>query len=189
MRTFVIAGVLTLVALVAYGQVATVTEPNQITYSAAARLSQHGGFSAAGVAGNIGVFARSLGSAWDVGAESLFLRASMERGGSLAAFDLGATAIYGSAGGKLAGEGGIVLGDATDCLVWTKGILGDFRAIAAGTQIGRVSLSGAYGNYFENRGDLGINLDRAGRYVLTAGWSSALGWNGGVKIIFVRKKP
>ena len=65
---------------------------------------------------------------------------------------------------------------------------GTSEAVAAGAQIGRVSLNGAYGNYFENRGDLGINLDRAGHYVLTAGWSSALGWNGGVKLNLARKK-
>ena len=190
MRPFVIISVLTLLAFGACGQVATVAAPGELTYSVTARGGEHAGLTLAGTADDVGIsmFARSLGRAWDAGAEYRFFRSLTTSGGSGTIFDLGATALYGSAGGKMAGEAGFVLGDATDCMFWVKGVLGNFRAATAGVQLGRVSLSGAYGNYFENRGDLGVNLDHAGHYVLTGGWSSALGWNGGVKITLARQR-
>jgi len=179
-----------LLAFGALGQVATVATPGELDYTATARVGQHAGFSLTGTVDDVGlgIFARSLGSAWDVGTEYRFLRSLESSGGPGTIFDLGATAIYGSRGAKLAGEAGLVFGDASSTMVWLKGIAGNFQAVNAGVQIHRVSLSGAYGNYFENRGDLGVKIDSAGHYIVTGGWSSALGWNGGVKITLARKK-
>ena len=190
MRPLVIISVLTLLAFGACGQVATVAAPGELDYTATTRGGEHAGLSLAGTVDDVGlgIFARSLGSTWDVGTEYRFFRSLETSGGSGTIFDLGATAIYGSRGGKLAGEAGLVFGNASDTMGWIKGIAGNFQAVSAGVQIRRVTLSGAYGNYFENRGDLGVKLDRAGHYIVTGGWSSALGWNGGVTITFARKK-
>jgi hypothetical protein len=177
----------------AFGQVATPTTPDQITYSAAVRLGDQGSFNADGVVGNVGVFGRSLAGAWDIGAEALLFRSAIDIDNAgqhtTGGLDLGTVAIYGSAGAKLAGEAGFFFADATGHSVWVKGTVGNFQAVSGGFGFSRISISGAYGNYFENRGDVGVRLDRAGHYTLTAGWSSALGWNGGVLLSFTRSKP
>ena len=162
----------------AFGQVASVTDPAFQSYTLAARGGPHAGFSGGGQPVDwLGLFGRSLGGAWDAGAEVRAAR--LESGGAW--LDLGATAMYGSAHAKAAAEAGLVIGDAADCFLWLKGMIGNFHAGAAGLQLGRISVSGAYGNYFENRADVGVRIDRAGKYVATVGYSSALGFNGGIR--------
>ncbi|HZT32760.1 MAG TPA: hypothetical protein VFA33_22925 [Bryobacteraceae bacterium] len=167
-----------ILACSASGQVASVGDPTFQSYALAARGGQHAGFyGGAQPVDQFGVFARSLGAAWDAGAEVRAAR--LQSGGAW--LDFGVTALYGSAGAKAAGEAGVVLGDSFDCFLWAKGMLGNFRAAAGGIQLGRISISGAYGNYFENRADLGVRLDRRGKYTATVGYSSALGFNGGMR--------
>ena len=174
-----------LLACSALGQVATIGDPAFQSYTLAIRGGQHAGFYAgAQPADQVGLFARSLGSAWDAGAEVRAAR--LQSGGAW--LDLGATALYGSTGAKAAGEAGFVLGDSFDCFLWAKAMLGNFHAAAGGIQIGRISVSGAYGNYFENRADLGVRIDRAGKYAATTGYSSALGFNGGIRRVWTYRR-
>ena len=123
----------------------------------------------------------SKDSFWDAGTEFRAFR--YERTGATVAFtDLGLVARYGSQGVKIAAESGYLFGESADLYFWSKTAFGNYRDVAAGFQIGRLSASGNYGNYFENAANLGFRFDRRGYVRAQAGWSSIFGWNADIKL-------
>lgn len=58
--------------------------------------------------------------------------------------------------------------------------LGTFYAAIAGVEFDRISLSGKYGDGWENRLDLKYSLGKERKYAVSAGYSNWLGYNIGV---------
>lgn len=130
------------------------------------------------------VAVQTRGRAYDLGGSYRIFRSTVERPDLVSHRDAGVALHYGSKGVKAAAEFGYFTGDSGDCYFWIKGAIGNYRAVSGGTQLGRLNVSGVYGNYFENKLAAVWSLGRLRRYGVLAGYSSALGAHAGVVFNF-----